>query len=93
MRRHFGAKIQNGYKILSIDTYHKGKLAYPYFSEVGVEVPEGLNWSPIIANLLGSWNWNLQNPHQFHNQDIKDIDTRRTQEKILVEIKKYLVNE
>ena len=59
-------------------------------SEVGVEVPEGLNLSPIIANLLGSWNWNLQNPHQFHNQD---IDTRITQEKILVEIKKYLVNE
>ena len=28
---HFGAKIQNGYKILSIDTYYKGKLAYPHF--------------------------------------------------------------
>ena len=27
-----GAKIQNGYKILSIDTYYKGKLAYPHFS-------------------------------------------------------------
>ena len=59
-------------------------------SEVGVLSPEGLNMSPIIANLLGSWNWNLQNPHQLLNQD---IDTRITQEKILVEIKKYLVNE
>ena len=59
-------------------------------SEVGVEVPEGLNWSPIIANLLGSWNWNLQNPHQFLNQDIV---TRRTQEIMLVEIKEYLLNE
>jgi len=28
---HSGAKIQNGYKILSIDTYYKGKLAYPHF--------------------------------------------------------------
>jgi hypothetical protein len=27
-----GAKIQNGYKILSIDTYYKGKLAYPHFN-------------------------------------------------------------
>ena len=31
-KRNFGAKIQNGYKILSIDTYYKGKLAYPHFS-------------------------------------------------------------
>ena len=30
-KRNFGAKIQNGYKILSIDTYYKGKLAYPHF--------------------------------------------------------------
>ena len=30
--RHSGAKIQNGYKILSIDTYYKGKLAYPQFN-------------------------------------------------------------
>ena len=29
-----GAKIQNGYKILSIATYYKGKLAYPHFSIV-----------------------------------------------------------
>ena len=29
-----GAKIQNGYKILSIDTYYKGKLAYPHFSNL-----------------------------------------------------------
>ena len=31
-KRNFGAKIQNGCKILSIDTYYKGKLAYPHFS-------------------------------------------------------------
>ena len=31
-KTHSGAKIQNGYKILSIDTYYKGKLAYPHFS-------------------------------------------------------------
>ena len=65
-------------------------------SEVGVEVPEGLNWSPIIANLLGSWNWNLQNPHQFGTRRIQEkilVETRRIQEKILVEIKKYLLNE
>ena len=33
-KRNFGAKIQNGYKILSIDTYYKGKLAYPHFSAI-----------------------------------------------------------
>ena len=49
---------------------------------------EGHNWSQIIANLLGSCNWTLQIPHQRYNQV-----TRRTQEKILVEIKKYLLNE
>ena len=32
-KRNFGAKIQNGYKILSIDTYYKGKLAYPHFNK------------------------------------------------------------
>ena len=31
-KTHSGAKIQNGYKILSIDTYYKGKLGYPHFS-------------------------------------------------------------
>ena len=30
-KTHSGAKIQNGYKILSVDTYYKGKLAYPHF--------------------------------------------------------------
>ena len=44
----------------------------------------------IFALLLGDWNWNLQNPHQFLNQDIV---TRRTQEIMLVEIKEYLLNE
>ena len=50
---------------------------------------EGHNWSQVIAYLLGFLNWTLQIPHQFHNQVI-DI-RRRTQEKILVEIKKYLL--
>ena len=44
----------------------------------------------VFALLLGDWNWNLQNPHQFLNQDIV---TRRTQEIMLVEIKEYLLNE
>ena len=57
---------------------------------LGVDL-EGHNWSQIIANLLGSWNWTLQTPHQFHNQVI-DI-RRRTQGKILREIKYYLLNE
>ena len=44
----------------------------------------------VFALLLGDWSSNLQNPHQFHNQA---IDTRRTKEGILVEIKEYLLNE
>ena len=44
----------------------------------------------VFALLLGDWNWNLQNPHQFLNQEIV---TRRTQEIMLVEIKEYLLNE
>ena len=31
-----GAKIQNGYKILSIDTYYKEKLAYPHFNRLNI---------------------------------------------------------
>ena len=37
-KTHSGAKIQNGYKILSIDTYYKGKLAYPHFRYIGNEI-------------------------------------------------------
>ena len=44
----------------------------------------------VFALLLGDWSSNLQNPNQFHNQA---IDTRRTKEGILVEIKEYLLNE
>ena len=50
----------------------------------------------IFALLLGDWNWNLQNPHQFGTRRIQEkilVETRRIQEKILVEIKKYLLNE
>ena len=51
---------------------------------------EGHNSSQIIANLLGFWNRNLQhNPNIYNRRNCG----RRIGEKILVEIKKYLLNE
>ena len=47
-----GAKIQNGYKILSIDTYYKGKLAYPHFNNCKkipkkYPVTRSSKWKPL----------------------------------------------
>ena len=89
----------NNFNTVDYLPFHDDFVGEEVKKEIRREIMKNENQYPTILNfiatdlqffafLLGSWNWYCKNPHQFHN---KDIYTKRTQEKILVEIKKYLL--